>query len=254
MIKILSIKTKKIHKQIKPEDIARLHFKNGECYSVMLWDSSLYFKDDFEIEFANATTNNVPSPSRQVETLVSARRYSVIYCDCPWKYDNEKDNDPAMGGMTYKTMSVDELCRLPVNNIAAKDCALFFWATMPKLREALKVIEAWGFEYRTCAFTWVKQNPKGEGIYSGLGHWTNGNAELCLFAKQGQPKRINKNVKQIVLAPRSRHSAKPAEVRERIVRLMGDIPRVELFAREKVDGWECFGNEVESTITLTATG
>jgi site-specific DNA-methyltransferase (adenine-specific) len=197
---------------------------------------------------------NVPSSERPLDAVVSPRRYSVIYCDCPWKYDNEKDNDPAMGGMTYKTMSVDELCRLPINNIAAKDCALFFWATMPKLREALKVIDAWGFEYRTCAFTWVKQNPKGEGIYSGLGHWTNGNAELCLFAKQGQPKRINKDVKQIVLAPRSRHSAKPAEVRERIVRLMGDVPRVELFAREKVDGWECFGNEVESTITLTATG
>jgi site-specific DNA-methyltransferase (adenine-specific) len=115
---------------------------------------------------------------------------------------------------------------------------------MPKLREAFDVIEAWGFKYTTCAFTWVKLNPSGEGIYSGLGHWTNGNAELCLFAKKGSPKRQAKNVKQIVMSPRSRHSAKPPEVRDRIVSLIGDLPRIELFARTKCKGWDCWGNEV----------
>ena len=173
------------------------------------------------------------------------KRYSIIYADPPWTYDNPKNNDPKMGGITYPTMTIDDICALPVARLAERDCALFLWATMPKLKEALKTIEAWGFTYISCAFCWVKQNSNGSGIYSGLGHWTNGNAELCLFAKKGHPKRVAKNVKQIVLAPRGRHSAKPAEVRDRIVALMGDLPRIELFARDCADGWDYFGNEVE---------
>ena len=101
-------------------------------------------------------------------------------------------------------------------------------------------------DFVTCAFVWVKQNPKAGGIYSGMGHWTNQNAELCLLARRGKPRRVARDVKQVVLAPRGRHSAKPAEVRDRIVRLMGDVPRVELFARERVQGWEAWGNEIEA--------
>jgi len=171
--------------------------------------------------------------------------YRILYADPPWKYDNERNNDPKQGGMTYKTITAEELSELPISEIADKDAILFLWATMPKLREALSVMAAWGFRYTTCAFVWVKQNPSGNGIYSGLGHWTNGNAELCLFGKRGRGcKRIAKNVKQIVIAPRSRHSAKPDEVRERIVRLVGDLPRVELFARVKAVGWDAWGNEI----------
>jgi site-specific DNA-methyltransferase (adenine-specific) len=157
-----------------------------------------------------------------------------------------KNNNPKMGGITYPTMTLDEIKALPVQDIADKDCALFLWATMPLLGEALEVIDAWGFKYTTCAFTWVKQNPSGNGIYSGLGHWTNGNAELCLFAKKGKPKRLVKNIKQIVLAPRGRHSAKPPEVRDRIVALIGDLPRLEMFARNKTKGWDVWGNQIDS--------
>lgn len=187
-------------------------------------------------------------------------KYRVIYADPPWTYNNPQDNDPARGGKTYATMPLRDLAQLPVQSIAAPDCALFLWATMPKLREALWIIDAWGFKYITCAFTWVKLQPTGKilrkgkhvllrkGVYSGMGFWTNGNAELCLFAKQGRPKRVARNVKQIVLAPRGRHSAKPSEVRDRIVRLMGDVPRIELFARERTPGWDCWGLEVGSGI------
>lgn len=183
-------------------------------------------------------------------------KYQVIYADPPWPYNNPQDADPARGGKTYATMTLEQIKRLPVQMLAAPDCALFLWATMPKLREALEVIDAWGFKYITCAFTWVKLNPTGEvlrkdkhvllrkGVYSGMGYWTNGNAELCLFAKQGRPQRVARTVKQIVLAPRGRHSAKPPEVRDRIVQLMGDVPRIELFARERVEGWDAWGNEV----------
>lgn len=180
----------------------------------------------------------------KIDIYNTDKKYNIIYADPPWHYENEKNNDPKMGGMTYQTMGIEDICKMPISKIADKDCALFLWVTMPKLKEGLQVIDSWGFKYTTCAFTWVKQNPSGSGIYSGLGHWTNGNAELCLFAKKGTPKRIAKNVKQIVLAPRARHSEKPPEVRDRIINLLGDLPRIELFARQECNGWDYFGNEV----------
>ncbi|KKK52796.1 hypothetical protein LCGC14_3101300, partial [marine sediment metagenome] len=140
------------------------------------------------------------------------------------------------------------ICRLPVAQIAAADSALFLWVTMPMLQHGLRVIESWGFRYVTCVFTWVKQNSSSFGIYSGLGHWTNSNAELCLLGRKGRLKRQAKDVKQILLAPVLEHSRKPPEIRERIVRLLGDIPRIELFARRKFDGWDVWGNEVESDV------
>ena len=180
----------------------------------------------------------------KVDIFDTDKKYNIIYADPPWRYKDQKNNDPRMGGITYPTMTLEEIKSLPIREIAAKDSALLLWVTMPMLQEGLEVIKAWGFDYKTCAFCWVKQNPKGAGIYSGLGHWTNGNAELCLFAKKGKPKRQAKNVKQILLAPRSRHSEKPAETRDRITALLGDLPRIELFARQYADGWDCWGNEV----------
>lgn len=183
----------------------------------------------------------------KVDIFNTDKKYSVIMADPPWAYNDKRAKDPAWGGITYNVLSIEEICNTVgegVRRISAKDCVLFLWVTMPMLQEGLDVIRAWGFKYKTCAFCWVKQNPKNDGIYSGLGHWTNGNAELCLLATKGHPKRMAKNVKQIVIAHRGRHSAKPVEVRERIEQLLGDVPRIELFAREQVEGWDCWGNEV----------
>lgn len=174
------------------------------------------------------------------------KKYQIIYADPPWSYDNPKNHDPKMGGYTYKPMPLDEIKLLKIQDISDSNCFLFLWATMPKLKEALEVIEAWGFKYITCAFTWVKLNPNGTGIYSGLGHWTNGNAELCLLGKKGNPKRVMKNVKQIVLSPRRKHSQKPDEIRDRIVQLAGELPRIELFARIQVPGWDAWGDEINA--------
>jgi len=189
------------------------------------------------------------------------KKYQIIYADPPWQYADQKGKDPKLGGITYPTMPLEEIKSLRVQDISDKDCMLFLWATMPLLKEALEVIEAWEFRYITCAFCWVKKNPNGQGIYSGLGHWVNGNAELCLMGKKGKPQRIAKNVKQIIQHPRQRHSKKPDEVRDRIVKLMGDIPRIELFTRpdpqlkldgtNTFDGWSVWGNEVESDIKLS---
>ena len=182
--------------------------------------------------------------------------YRVIFCDPPWPYDNPRDGKPRLGGYTYPSMSMEELVELPVARIAERDCALFLCATFPKLPEALRVMTAWGFKYTTCAFVWVKLNPKGSlettydgfklerGVYSGLGSWTNQNAEIVLLGKRGKPRRVLRNVKQIIFAPRGRHSAKPHEIRTRIESLMGDVTRIELFARERVPGWDAMGNEL----------
>jgi N6-adenosine-specific RNA methylase IME4 len=150
-------------------------------------------------------------------------------------------------------MKVDDICALPVADLAAEDSALFLWTTFPMLPDALQVISAWGFQYKTVGFVWLKQNPVAKSWFFGLGFWTRGNAEICLIAIRGKPKRQDKNVHQFIISPIERHSKKPDETRERIVRLMGDLPRVELFARHTPPDWEVWGNEVESTVELYKT-
>ena len=147
-------------------------------------------------------------------------------------------------------MNTENICALPIAEIAAKDCILFLWATFPNLPEAFKVIKAWGFTHKTVAFVWVKRNRKSPGWFWGLGHWTRANAEMCLLATKGKPKRISAKVHQIIDSPVEEHSKKPDETRRRIVELVGDLPRIELFARQTTPGWDAWGNEVKSNITL----
>lgn len=147
-------------------------------------------------------------------------------------------------------MSLEEIKSLPVREIAAEDCALFLWATFPCLKEALEVIDAWGFTYKTVAFVWVKQNRKSESLFWGMGFWTRANAEICIIATKGHPKRVSSGIHQIIISHIEQHSKKPDEARNRIVALMGDLSRIELFARQKTDGWDVWGNEVSSDISF----
>jgi len=172
------------------------------------------------------------------------KKYKIIYADPPWKYNDKLDLQGEGAELHYKTMSVEDICKLPVKEIIDKDCILFMWVTMPMLEVGFKVIESWGFKYKTCAFVWIKTNPKSNTIFKGIGRWVMGNAELCLLATKGKPQRIVKNISQVVMAHKNKHSRKPDEVRNRIIRLMGDLPRIELFARQKVEGWDAWGNEV----------
>ena len=98
-------------------------------------------------------------------------------------------------------MSINELCALPVAELAAPDSALFLWATFPQLPEALRLIEAWGFTYKSVAFVWLKKNRKADSWFYGLGFWTRGNAEICLLATRGHPKRQAANVHQFIISP-----------------------------------------------------
>ena len=161
------------------------------------------------------------------------------------------------GGYVIKSLntinfrkSIEDIKALPVGELAAKDCALFLWITFPCLCEALEVLAAWGFSYKTVAFVWVKQNRKNDDLFTGMGYWTRANAEICILATKGHPKRVDAGVRQVILSHIEEHSKKPDEARERIVRLMGDLPRVELFARQSPEGWDVWGNEVECPLSM----
>ena len=180
-------------------------------------------------------------------------KYNIIYADPPWSYRTySKKGQGRSAESHYPTMSIDEIKALPVSDLAANDCALFMWITFPCLYEALEVLSAWGFSYKTVAFTWVKQNRKSDGLFTGMGYWTRANAELCILATKGHPKRISASVHQIIMSHIEEHSKKPEEARSRIVQLMGDIPRVELFARQSPEGWDVWGNEVECSFQLSS--
>ena len=181
------------------------------------------------------------------------KKYNVILADPPWAF--RAWSNKGMGRSAeqhYPTMGLEDIKALPVADLAAEDCVLFLWATFPMLREAFAVIDAWGFTYKTAAFTWVKENRKSPGLFWGLGYWTRANAEVCLLATRGSPKRQSAAVHQVILSPIERHSKKPDAVRERIVALMGDVPRVELFARQETPGWDVWGNEVECSPGLAS--
>lgn len=179
------------------------------------------------------------------------KKYSVIYADPPWQF--KAYSQKGMGRSAenhYPTMGIDAIKGLPVGELADKDCALFLWVTFPCLREGLAVLDSWGFVYKTVAFVWVKQNRKADSLFWGLGYWTRSNAEICILATKGSPKRASAKVHQVILSHIEEHSKKPQEVRERIVQLMGDVPRIELFARSKAEGWDAWGNEVDSDISM----
>ncbi len=150
-------------------------------------------------------------------------------------------------------MATRDICALPVSSVAAQDSIPFLWAVHFHLPDALAVIRAWGFTYKTVAFTWVKRTPLDTGFLLGRGYWTHSNAEPCLLATKGRPRRVGTGVSSLIVSPRREHSRKPDEVRDKIVHISGDVPRAELFARQKVHGWSSWGNEVEGDFTLNAS-
>jgi site-specific DNA-methyltransferase (adenine-specific) len=174
-------------------------------------------------------------------------KYKVIYADPPWRY---RDTG-CLGAVEaqYRTMSLEELKTLGdrIRRVCAKDCALFLWVTRTHPREALALMKAWGFKFKTRAFTWVKVSRTKRSFFYGLGRWTRGNPEVVYLGVRGRPRRAAKDVKELVFAPNWGHSRKPAEVRKRIERLMGleSGEGLELFARESAEGWDSWGLEAE---------
>src|SRR5210317_838190 len=157
------------------------------------------------------------------------KKYNVIYADPPW---------------SFKTFSDKGKDRSPVNKIANDNSVLLMWVVDPLLDKAFKVIEAWGFKYKTVGFTWAKTNRKSMGFFTGLGYWTRGNPEMCLLATKGKPKRISKSVPQLVVEQRREHSRKPDIMYNHIENLL-EGPYVELFARTQRPGWDSWGNQTD---------
>ncbi len=174
----------------------------------------------------------------------SDHKYEIIYADPPWTYKDLANGNGARGGalLHYPCMSLNHIKILPVSHIVSNDACLFLWVTMPLLQEGLDVIKSWGFTYKTCAFSWIKQYKNGS-LFFGLGRWTRGNVELCLLATRGKPTRISASVPQVTFSQIRKHSQKPDIIKDKIIQLLGDLPRIELFAREQTDGWDFWGND-----------
>jgi N6-adenosine-specific RNA methylase IME4 len=184
------------------------------------------------------------------------KHFGAILADPPWHFQSwaagRNNGDPVptytpARTPDYETMREKEIAALPIGELAADDCALFLWTCWPVLEQSLRIIKAWGFIYKTCAFSWMKADPyrlfaDDKTPFAGLGYWTRANTEPCLLATRGRPKRLNADVRQGIIAKRREHSRKPDCVHERIERLVAG-PYLELFARRSRPGWTSWGNQ-----------
>lgn len=185
-----------------------------------------------------------------VDIYNTNNKYNVIYADPPWKYCDVHTWHKMGGGVAqhYKTMDVVEIENMSdtIKNIAAADCLLFMWVTFPNLKEGLRIIDSWGFTYKTLGFSWIKLNKKNKKPFFGIGFYTKSNCEVCLIGIKGKPSKLIKSnrVSSCIISERMEHSKKPDEVRTRITELVGQVPKIELFARQEVENWDCWGDEV----------
>ena len=187
-----------------------------------------------------------------VDIYNTEKKYNIIYADPPWEY---KESGTGVRGCAdldkrYKgVMNIEEICALPIHKIAEDASILFLWVTFPRLKQGLKVIEAWGYEYYGLGFDWVKLNPKSKTPAWGMGYYTRQNTEVCLIGvRKNKVHRIKpkvRNVLSVIHADRREHSRKPDIIRDHIVSICGDLPRIELFARQSADGWDSWGNETK---------
>lgn len=177
----------------------------------------------------------------KVDIFNTDKKYDIIYADPPWAYRN-MGNIQATANSHYSTMKQEDIEALPIGQLAKPNSILFMWATFPKMQEALNTIKAWGFEYKTVGFTWIKKNKNGSNFF-GVGWYTKSNAEVCLIGVKGKPPKASNKVSQIIESVREEHSKKLDIVRDKIIEFCGDFSRIELFARQYAKGWDCWGNE-----------
>jgi site-specific DNA-methyltransferase (adenine-specific) len=203
---------------------------------------------------AQLTSSFEASPWKidQMAYSVSRKHFKVIYADPPWQY-RDKANAGKRGAVhKYDVMTPSQIAALDVQGLAdPSGCVLFLWTTFPQMPVALATIKSWGFTYKTIGFVWVKQNKVADSLFMGCGHYTRSNPEPCLIAVRGRkPKRLHNGVHSVIIDRIRKHSQKPDVARTRIEQLFGNVPRVELFARNASLGWDIWGNEVESSIEL----
>lgn len=190
-----------------------------------------------------------PKLKMKIDIFNTDKKYNIIYADPPWNF-NSKELQKYHGERfrsleeVYQTEKTSNMKYWNIKRITKKDCAIFMWSTDAHIKEAIELMESWGFKYVTIAFVWSKTS-KNRKLLWNLGAWTMKNCELCLFGTKGQMLKYKKSnsVKQLFYALRTKHSKKPDCVYEFIEELFGEIPRIELFARQSYPGWDCFGLE-----------
>lgn len=183
--------------------------------------------------------------------------FGAILADPPWSFktfNNKTGTTPHRGAEDhYGTASFEDMARIPVASVAAKDCALFMWVVDSHLDEALRLGEAWGFTFKTCAFVWFKSKGEHVNPIPGMGYWTRKQTEQCWLFTRGKPARVSKGVEQALFCGRGQHSAKPEQQYERIEQLVSG-PYLELFSRLSRPGWTAWGNETGKRDTLFERG
>lgn len=178
---------------------------------------------------------------------IRSKRYELIYADPAWEYRDKANAGKRGACHKYSVMGSRDVASLPVDRIAAEDCLLAMWWVGPQPEEALYVMRQWGFRLVNMkGFTWRKLTKHGKEHF-GMGNWSRANTEDCLFAVRGHPKRASASVRQLINAPVREHSRKPDEARDRLVQLCGNVPRIELFARQRHAGWDAWGNELKDS-------
>ena len=194
----------------------------------------------------------------QVDILNTPNKYKVIYADPPWQFNNKKTGGSMTSGSDHQyksVMSINDLKNLPVDQIADDNCLLVMWWVGSMPQEAIDLVKAWGFTLRNMnGFVWNKLT-KNNKPHFGMGFYTRAGSESCVIATKGKFKPANRGVRAVFNAESQiqfegkvqAHSQKPHQVRDLIVELAGDVPRIELFARQTSSGWDCFGNEIEES-------
>lgn len=180
------------------------------------------------------------------------KKYNIIYADPPWQFNSVKSGGSMKSGSAakYNVMSLEQLKALDVPALCEKDCVLIMWYVSSQPQEALDLVKAWGFTIKNMnAFIWRKLSTNLIPHF-GMGYWTRGGAECALLAVRGKPKSVCKSIRQVRDEPVGEHSEKPGIFRDDIVKLCGDLPRLEMFARTAPAGWDVFGNEVESSVDI----
>jgi N6-adenosine-specific RNA methylase IME4 len=178
------------------------------------------------------------------------KKYQIIYADPAWSYNVWRNKESRTADSHYRVSGLEEMKLLRVSDIAEDNCVLLMWTTAPWIGGAIELMRSWGFTYKTIAFVWVKKNKIADSLFWGMGHYTRSNAEFVILGIKGHPKRIARNIHQIVETKIQTHSKKPAIIRNKITELFGDLPKIELFATERVENWDCWGDEVQGDVIL----
>lgn len=177
------------------------------------------------------------------------KKYDILLADPPWTFVTNRPTTSRVHEK-YDIMTTKDLCTMPISLLLSDNCALFLWATWPTIEAAFKVIPAWGFTYRTVAWVWIKAKPRGLGFHFGQGTYTRANSEICLLGVKGKMPVVNHSIQALIYHPVMKHSQKPDDQYRKIEALYPNMRYLELFARHKHNGWDAWGNEVDSDIVL----